>query len=307
MISLLTLFGHQRKNALSLHLKYWGRSYYSSNVDNIINICAQVFTACSPLQKMNYLLMNREKKNEIDNPSSTLIERIRNMNYPARPDRPLLVDKMKNIPSPKESGTSHSIYMLHNCAHIELNAVDVCSHTILLPSLLNEKPMPDEFYSDFFSIAKDEARHFGMLQDRLSELGASYGDLPSHKVLWENAAKTGNSLTARVAMCQLINEGRGLDSGPRLVHKLSSVGDRKSANIMKQIVYEEVNHVKLGIKWFVWICEREKRDPKTTYQHIVLQYCGSLPTPFNYEAREQAGFPKDWYEPMKRTFESTAA
>ncbi len=47
-----------------------------------------------------------------------------------------------------------------------------------------------------------------------------------------------------------MQECRGLDAGPRLVHKLKSLGDSKSSEIMNIIVNDEINQVKIGLKWF---------------------------------------------------------
>jgi uncharacterized ferritin-like protein (DUF455 family) len=284
----------QRTSSL---MRYSTRVNNSTQSEQIIRTAAHVFESSCPLEKLSSLSIMKQSNESLD----SIMQRMKQMDHPARPTLPRLVG-VKEVPSIKQSGISIPIYMLHNCAHIELNAVDVCCHTIILPTLLEVEPFEnqEEFYSDFLSVAKDEARHFGMLSDRLNELGSEYGALDSHKTLWEGAQKTNYSLIARVAMCQLINEGRGLDSGPRLVHKLKSAGDEKSAKIIQQIVDEEVNHVRIGVKWFKYLCVRDNLDPKTEYQRIVTTHYGPLPMPFNHDARSAAGMPLDWYEEMKR-------
>jgi len=296
-------------------------------VQSIISTCANVFTSNEPSKKVQHLVhlnSSTGSSNSVEPPlnqsesTSELLDVISRMNHPARPATPTLSD-IRDIPSLKESGLSQPIYMLHNCAHIELNAIDVCCHTLLLPSLHHCQPqqqslsisdetmsnsaklsLPEEFYQDFVSIARDEARHFQMLSDRLIELGSYYGVLNSHKMLWDGAARTSHSLLARIVMCQLINECRGLDSGPRLVHKLKSSGDNKSAQIMQQIVDEEENHVRLGMKWFLRLCEQMNLEPKETFQSIVNHYYGKLVPPFNHEARNRAEMPREWYESLSR-------
>ena len=43
------------------------------------------------------------------------------------------------------------------------------------------------FYSDFARVADDESRHFGWCQQRLKELGFSYGCMVAHSILWDGA------------------------------------------------------------------------------------------------------------------------
>ena len=320
----------------------------------MIMTSAHVFTSPEPSVKVAHLLHYSQSQSVVPNKTATttttnsietitcvqsesesekdveLLRRIAfEMDHPARPTLPVLSD-VKQVPSLKDSGLSQPVYMLHNCAHIELNAMDVCCHTVLMPSLLqfhlnssrrsdssdtlkeqtSENTaataaatilhLPEEFYADFMRVARDEARHFQMLSDRLRELGASYGVLNSHKMLWQGAERTSNSLLARIVMCQLINECRGLDSGPRLVHKLKSSGDHASAQIMQQIVDEEEEHVRIGMKWFLALCEQMNLKPQETFQDIVSQFYGKLIPPFNHDARSRATMPRTWYEPLAR-------
>jgi hypothetical protein len=134
--------------------------------------------------------------------------------------------------------------MLHNLAHIELNAIDLAWDTVVRFSPLR---LPPAFYEDFArvggcrhacgwgcgvaaglvaggwgqsralvalprpsssagsggrgciqrraaahwspaQVADDEARHLGWCLQRLQELGADYGDMVAHDLLWEGCA-----------------------------------------------------------------------------------------------------------------------
>jgi uncharacterized ferritin-like protein (DUF455 family) len=49
--------------------------------------------------------------------------------------------------------------------------------------------------------------------------------------------------------------------------------------------------VAIGNHWYRWLCEREGRDPETTYPELVARYeAPRLKPPFNLEARGRAGF-----------------
>ena len=51
-------------------------------------------------------------------------------------------------------------------------------------------------------------------------------------------------------------------AGDRLVEKLRGFADHESAEIVAQIASEEVGHVAVGVKWFKFICEKQRVDPK---------------------------------------------
>ena len=50
--------------------------------------------------------------------------------------------------------------------------------------------MPHEFYSDWLSVAAEEALHFSLLARHLHTLGYRYGSFKAHNSLWDMAHKT---------------------------------------------------------------------------------------------------------------------
>jgi uncharacterized ferritin-like protein (DUF455 family) len=54
--------------------------------------------------------------------------------------------------------SSLAAHMLHNLAHIELNAIDLAWDTVARWAGL---PLPPLFYEDFARVADDEGRHLG--------------------------------------------------------------------------------------------------------------------------------------------------
>ncbi len=53
-------------------------------------------------------------------------------------------------------------------------------------------------------------------------------------------------LSARLAVVPMAQEGRGLDAGPRLVQRLRSANDHRTADIVERICLEEMAHVAVG-------------------------------------------------------------
>uniref|UniRef100_A0A2P2KB39 Uncharacterized protein MANES_13G138800 n=1 Tax=Rhizophora mucronata TaxID=61149 RepID=A0A2P2KB39_RHIMU len=211
---------------------------------------------------------------------------------PARPPKPQLVSP-KEIPAPKDSGLPLNAYMLHNLAHVELNAIDLAWDTVVRFSSFSDI-LGEGFFADFAHVADDESRHFAWCAQRLAELGFKYGDMPAHNLLWRECAKSSNNVAARLAVIPLVQEARGLDAGPRLVQKLIGFGDHKTSNIVDRIAEEEVAHVAVGVYWFVSVCQKMGCTPCSTFKDLLKEYNVELKGPFNYPARDEAGIPRDW-------------
>ncbi|XP_004487175.2 uncharacterized protein [Cicer arietinum] len=213
---------------------------------------------------------------------------------PARPEKPQLVST-KEIPAPKSSGLPLNAYLLHNLAHVELNAIDLAWDTVVRFSPYSDI-LGEGFFADFAHVADDESRHFAWCSQRLAELGFKYGDMPAHNLLWRECEKSSDNVAARLAVIPLVQEARGLDAGPRLVQKLVGFGDNRTSKIVARIAEEEVAHVAVGLYWFVSVCQKMGRAPDSTFKDLLKEYHVELKGPFNYAAREEAGIPRDWYD-----------
>ncbi|MEC7464715.1 MAG: ferritin-like domain-containing protein [Pseudomonadota bacterium] len=209
---------------------------------------------------------------------------------PNRPKRPELLQPKDMQRRGRAQTKEGRIALLHAIAHIELNAVDLAAD--ILVRFSNAHP-PLEFYNDWLSVLNDEAKHFLLLFDRLSTLGATYGDLPAHDGLWEAAQETSHDLLARLAVVPLVLEARGLDVTPQIISSLEMAGDTESVAILEVIYCEEISHVAVGRKWFEYFCDGR---PEQTWQRLVKKHFrGSLKPPFNVAARSEAGFNKKYY------------
>ncbi|XP_020527917.1 uncharacterized protein LOC18442199 isoform X2 [Amborella trichopoda] len=152
------------------------------------------------------------------------------------------------------------------------------------------------FFSDFAHVADDESRHYLWCSERLAELGFSYGDMPAHNLLWRECEKTSGCVAARLAVIPLVQEARGLDAGPRLVKKLVGFGDNRTSSIVAKIAEEEVQHVSVGVFWFVSVCAKMGCTPDVIFKDLLKEYNVELKGPFNHAARDEAGIPRDWYD-----------
>ncbi|KAH7422973.1 hypothetical protein KP509_12G033700 [Ceratopteris richardii] len=213
---------------------------------------------------------------------------------PARPEKPILVP-LKQVPDVRSSPLPRNAHALHILAHIELNAVDLAWDTVVRFSG-HSHVLGRQFFSDFAHVADDESRHFGWCCQRLSELGCQYGDMPAHDVLVGEGQKSAKNVMARLAVVPMVQEARGLDSGPRLAGRLVGWGDVRSASIVSRIAEEELAHVAVGVSWFLEVCKMIDRRPDTTFRELIQDLNVELKGPFNHAARQQAGLPRTWYE-----------
>jgi uncharacterized ferritin-like protein (DUF455 family) len=207
---------------------------------------------------------------------------------PGRPERPLLVPP-KLLPKRSLLQEEGRAALLHAIAHIEFNAIDLaCDAVQRFPD------MPAGFYTDWISVAADEARHFRLLQNRLSGMGYAYGDFAAHDGLWEMALRTRDDCLARMALVPRVLEARGLDATPAVRAKLAQAGDDKAATILDIILRDEVGHVAIGNRWFAWLCQQQGAEPLSTYRELARWYKAPvLKGPFNLEARRAAGFTEE--------------
>ena len=207
---------------------------------------------------------------------------------PGRPPRPSLVEA-RRVPQRGLGTPEGRAALVHAIAHIEFNAI-----SLAWDAVYRFRGFPADYYRDWVSCADDEARHFTLLRERLSELGHDYGDFDAHNGLWDMAEKTANSDLARMALVPRVLEARGLDVTPGMIERLRSVGDSRTIAILEIILREEVAHVAAGTRWFRWCCERDGLEPRATFLALLREYMGgALRGPFNLPARQAAGFDEE--------------
>jgi uncharacterized ferritin-like protein (DUF455 family) len=190
------------------------------------------------------------------------------------------------VPGPKDSPLALAPHMLHNLAHIELNAIDLA-----LDVVWRFPDLPDAFYTDWMRIAQEEAKHFMLLREHLCSLGYDYGDFPAHNGLWEMAERTQDDVLARIGIVPRTLEARGLDASPAVKNKLIGAGDHRAGEILDLILEEEIGHVAAGNHWYRYLCQARGLDPIVTYAELIARYdAPKLRPPFNMAARRRAGF-----------------
>jgi len=222
------------------------------------------------------------------------IETVKPINQTKFPVKPQLLSP-KDMPRRRLNSPTGKVAFFHALAHIEFVAI-----YLAWDILYRFRNLPKQFYRDWLRIADEEALHFKMIREHLLSMGSDYGDLPSHRGLWDHAEDTAEDLLARLAIVPRCMEARGLDITPTMIDKFKSLGDSKSAEILTRILNDEVGHVKMGSYWFTRICEQQGLDHEQKYIELIKKfYVGKPKGPFNRELRIIAGFSNaeiDWLE-----------
>ena len=204
---------------------------------------------------------------------------------PGRPALPRLVAPGRVPARPISTHEGHGA-LLHAIAHIESNAVDLA-----LDAIWRFADLPSAFYTDWLSVADEEATHFELLDGRLRDLGFEYGSFDAHTGLWDMAFKTRADVLPRMALVPRRLEARGLDASPAVRAKLASIGDHESATVIDRILHDEIGHVAIGNRWFRFLCQARGVHPHEAEQALAQSYGAPRQRgPFNVAARRAAGF-----------------
>lgn len=207
---------------------------------------------------------------------------------PGRPAAPPLVPHVqlaRRSPHTREGRAA----LLHAVAHIEFNAINLA-----LDACWRFAGMPEAYYRQWLHVAAEEAHHFSLLTEHLQSLDCRYGDFDAHDGLWQMVERTKADITARMALVPRTLEARGLDATPPMQAKLAKAGDARAVAILDIILRDEVGHVAIGNHWYRWLCAQQGLDPLAHYAHLALLHGAPRPRPpFNFEARERAGFVAD--------------
>lgn len=204
---------------------------------------------------------------------------------PGRPKLPALVTPQQ-VPRRRAESVAGRAALIHALAHIEFNAINLA-----LDAAHRFAGMPGDYYGDWLRVADEEGLHFELLSAHLETLDCRYGDFPAHHGLWDMALKTAHDPLVRMALVPRVLEARGLDATPLIVEKLKSANDLRMIEILGVIERDEIGHVAVGSRWFLWLCQARGLDPESTFRQLLIDYdAPPLKPPFNLAARRRAGF-----------------
>lgn len=216
------------------------------------------------------------------------------LDVPGRPPRPELVAP-RDLQPRKLTTPEGRAAMIHAVAHIEFNAINLAWDAVQ-----RFRAMPVDFYADWIQVAVEEAEHFGLMRERLQDLGYDYGDFPAHDGLWEMASRTAHDPLVRMALVPRVLEARGLDVTPGIIARFEAAGDQQTAACLGVILRDEVGHVAAGTRWLRRLCAARGLAVTDIWDEVLRDYLrGEIRCPLNLEARRRAGFDEDELERLQ--------
>jgi len=193
----------------------------------------------------------------------------------------------RNVPKRDFHDLDNRIHFLHAIANIELLAIELPALCLLRYGNKDAKYIKIQI-----DIISEEANHFSLLRNRLEDFGCQFGTLSVHHGLWDYAWRCQSELEHQILIpCYL--EARGLDVSPGFVKKFEDIGDTKTANIMRLILKEEVEHVRQGNEYIQRQSKALNTTPDILFKKILTHFIGNKiksKCTVNEYYRKQAGF-----------------
>lgn len=185
---------------------------------------------------------------------------------------------------------------LHRFAGHELLAVEIMAFT-----LLAFPDAPKTFRRGLAHTLKEEQGHVRLYVKRMEELNIKFGDLPLYRHFWKHTPYIKSPLDY-VCMMSLTFEMANLDFAPLYGQSFARHGDQASAELMAQILKDEIGHVGFGWNWL----KRLKNTHQTEWEAWETVLATTLLTPkrakgfyVHDKPRQQAGIPPDWIAKLK--------
>lgn len=180
----------------------------------------------------------------------------------------------------------------HIMANHELQALEVMAWV-----LLAFPEAPDDFRSGLLWVMKDEQRHTRMHVRRIRALGKRFGDCTLNGYVWRKTADY-QCLLDYLAGLPLTFEGGNLDHSLYYAELFSKAGDEASAEVMRVIHRDEIEHVRFGVDWLRKLKPTALSDWETYCQHLKppLRPADAKGSSFDRASRKAAGLTDDFID-----------
>ncbi len=200
------------------------------------------------------------------------------------------------LPSFQEHGSQDKrAACLHRFAGHELLAVEIMAY-----ALLRFPDAPKNFRRGLANTLKEEQGHVRLYMARLEAMGVRFGDMPLFKHFWVHTPYL-TTPTSYVSVMSLTFEMANLDFAPMYGKSFDTHGDKESAELMAQILKDEIAHVAFGWRWLKKF-KAEGLDEWDAWE----KHLSPLLTPkrargfvLHEEHRKKAGVSEEWLNKLK--------
>lgn len=206
--------------------------------------------------------------------------------------------KEEKLPAFQEHGDPDKrAACLHRFAGHELLAVEIMAYT-----LLAFPDAPKTFRKGLAHTLHEEQGHVRLYMDRMKKLNLTFGDFPLYRHFWNHTPYITSPLHY-VSIMSLTFEMANLDFAPMYGKSFQHFGDLESAELMAQILKDEISHVRFGWQWL----RRFKPSGSIEWDVWKDTLASTLLTPkrgkgflVHEEPRKQAGIPSEWISELLR-------
>ncbi|GAB4184597.1 MAG: DUF455 family protein [Simkaniaceae bacterium] len=219
---------------------------------------------------------------------------------PARPPNMSFTrhTKQDKLPSFQEHNEPDKVAVcLHRFAGHELLAVEIMAY-----ALLAFPDAPKTFRKGVAHTLMEEQGHVKLYMRRMRELGLTFGDLPLYRHFWAHTPYM-RTPSNYVSMVSLTFEQANLDFAPHYGMSFARNGDKASAELMEQILSDEIRHVSFGMKWLKNLKPEEEGSLWEYWQGCQKPFLNPKRAKgflFSEKNRREADIPEEWILHLKK-------
>lgn len=215
--------------------------------------------------------------------------------YPGRPENIHCgPDGLRGVEISLYSNSDVSRFIHFVAINIEVCAMEVCAYNIL-----KYRGMPQQFRADMAQQIWDEARHFIVFKEYLSEHhNVNIGDFPYQFDVWEKH-QLGSNLVEQLAIEQVLQEGDAIANNLRLMQGLNKTGmHNQLVELLRFVNADEGMHTRNGNKWMRYLCQNQDLSYLVVLEMAATKIGKSMPqrSHLNPKVIDFLGFPAEYRE-----------
>jgi uncharacterized ferritin-like protein (DUF455 family) len=156
-------------------------------------------------------------------------------------------------PSFQPTTPTEMAFYLHNQLQIEFVSIDV-----VMRNISDFSGLPLSFYADQARHAHDEIRHTQMLLAELDKLGFGISDFP-FEIPDRFEMLIGLPLEQRLVVLSRTGESEAIEGVQIMMPHLLEQRAYSVAEVLENVLYDEVRHTWYANKWLRWLCGNDDR------------------------------------------------
>ena len=184
---------------------------------------------------------------------------------------------------------------LHRFAGHELLAVEIMAY-----ALLAFPEAPKHFRRGVANTLREEQEHVRLYLQEMQRFDVSLEDLPLFRHFWAYTPFL-RKPEEYLSVMSLTFEMANLDYAPLYGACFAKHGDRESAQLMKRILHDEIQHVSFGWNWLKKLKTTGVTEWDAWMQALPekLSPKRAMGTQFQEENRKKAGISDEWLDAFK--------